>query len=494
MLSVKYLFSLRKIHLMLLRKYLGPLVVTFFIAEFVLLMQFLWKYIDELVGKGLDLFTLSQLLFYASVTFIPLALPISVLLSSLMTFGSIGEHYELAAAKSVGISLWQLMKPIFFVSIILAFSAFYFSNNILPLANLKMTRLLYDISNTKPALNIKEGIFYRDIENMVIKISKKEKDGKTIHNIIIYDHSKYTGNTNIIISRSGQMDVTPDKQYLILKLFNGFIYKEKLEKREDYINRPLERIKFRMLTKKIDLSSFAMQRTNEEFFKEHYQMMDILQLKLMSDSLAIEAANLKTKFASQVIGYWHFFHNMDSLINIKDNNSTLEDTMFLDNFNVTTQKFIVENAIRSAQNIAQILEYQQMELKSVLKYYRRYLVEMHRKFTLSIACVLLFFIGAPLGAIIRKGGLGMPLVVATLIFIMYYVISIIGEKFVREGAWNIFFGMWISSIILAPISVWITYKTFQDSPVMDSEAWNRFLERVLFLFKKAFHELSSYIK
>lgn len=491
---MRHFVSVPRLYRMLLRMYLGPLVITFVIAEFVLLMQFLWKYIDELVGKGLDLLTLVQLLFYACVTFVPMALPISVLLSSLMTYGSIGEHYELAAAKSVGISLWQLMKPIFFVSVVLALSAFYFSNNMLPVANLKMTALLYDITNTKPTLNIKEGIFYRDIENYVIKIGRKEKDGKTIHHIIIYDHSKYAGNTNVTIARSGYMEITPDKQFLIMTLHNGFIFNEKLEKREDYEKRPLERIRFKTLTKRFDLSSFAMQRTNEELFKEHYQMMNISQLKVMSDSLANESERLQKRYAMQIVGYWHFFHHLDSFIISSSRSYSLQDTNFLNNFDLPTRKFIVDNAIRSAQNIDQVLEYQQMEIRSVQKHYRRYLIEMHRKFTLSIACIILFFIGAPLGAIIRKGGLGMPLVVATLIFIMYYVISIIGEKFVREGAWDVFFGMWISSLILAPLSFWITYKTLRDSPLMDADSWKKFFDRFFSIFKHIRNAFARIVK
>jgi lipopolysaccharide export system permease protein len=481
---IPHFLRLRKLNRLFLKMFVGPFVMTFFIAIFVLLMQFVWKYIDDLVGKGLDFWVIGQLLFYASATFVPMALPIAILLSSLMTFGNFGEHYELAAAKSVGISLIKMMKPLIILCVFISGSAFYFSNNILPIANLKMSSLLYDVSNAKPALNIKEGIFYREIDNIVIKVGRKDKDGKTIHNVLIYDHSQYTGNTSVTIAESGHMETTDDERFLIMKLFNGYSYQENLKKREHFDTRPLERIYFREQYKRFDLSSFSMQKTNEEFFKDHYQMMSITQLTTSIDSLKIERAEQNSAYAQQTASYWHFYSNMDTNYVYADKDpAILEKDSFLLNFTVDERKFITENALRSAQNLQEIVGYHMFEQDNMHKHFLRFQVEWHRKFTLSVACIILFFIGAPLGAIIRKGGLGLPLVLATLIFVAYYIMSITGEKFVREGLWNPVFGMWLSSIVLLPFGVWITSKTLNDSPLMDYESWHKYTSKIVGIVK-----------
>lgn len=489
-------FRLRKLDRLFLRTFLGPLVLTFFIALFVLLMQFLWKYIDDLVGKGLDLWIIMQLLFYASATFVPMALPLAILLSSLMTFGNFGEHYELAAAKSVGISLRKMMKPLIFLCGLISLFAFFFSNNILPKANLKMSSLLYDVTNAKPALNIREGIFYREIDNYVIKIGRKEKDGKTIRNVLIYDHSKMTGNTSVTVAESGVMEMTDDERFLIIKLYNGYSYNELLNNREHYETRPMERIYFSEQFKRFDLSSFSMQKTNEDFFKDHYQMMNISQLKTSLDSLRDYIGGRYHAFAVQSVGYWHFYAHMDTLGTV---NTTILETEeapqqndFLSNFNNADQKFLTENALRSARNLQEIVGYQVFELDNLQKHYLRFNVELNRKFTLSVACLILFFIGAPLGAIIRKGGLGLPLVVAALIFVAYYILSITGEKFVREGVWAPLFGMWLSSMILLPFGFWLTLKTTTDSPLMDMESYRQGFSRLTRAVKRVFAKLKNW--
>lgn len=481
---------IKKLNRLLIKSYVGPLVLTFFIALFVLLMQFLWKYVDDLVGKGLELDVIAKLLFYASATFVPLALPLAILLSSLMTFGNFGENYELAAAKSVGISLPRMMMPLIWLCFGIAALAFYFSNNILPIANLKMTSTLYDVTNTKPALNIREGFFYYGIDNYVMKIGRKEKDGKTIRNIIIYDHTKGNGNFTVTVAESGIMETTEDERFLVLQLFNGYSYNELMENREHYTSRPMERIYFREQYKRFDLSSFAMQKTNEEFFKDHYQMMSIAQLVHSRDSIKTLINSRYNLFAQQQYSYWHFLSNSDTVV--VDSNiykTEFKNNDFLSNFEKEEQKFIAENALRSAQNLLEISGFQFLELNNYQRHYIRYNVEYHRKFTLSVACIILFFIGAPLGAIIRKGGLGLPLVLATLIFVTYYIVSVTGEKFVREGVWNPIFGMWLSSGILFPFGVWLTIKTTTDSPLMDAEAYYKFFSKikiaVLKLIKKS---------
>jgi lipopolysaccharide export system permease protein len=231
--------GIRKLHVFTIRTYIAPLTLTFFIAIFVLLMQFLWKYIDDIVGKGFEWYIIAELLFFASATFVPLALPLAILLASIMAYGNLGENYELVAIKASGISFRRAMMPTVFFTMFICIAAFYFSNNILPIANLKFSTLLFDVREKKPALNINEGVFYNDIEGYVIRIGSKESDGKTIHNVMIYDHTAENGNTNITVADHGFMEKTPNKQYLIFTLYNGYKYEELVNKRANMDNRPL---------------------------------------------------------------------------------------------------------------------------------------------------------------------------------------------------------------------------------------------------------------
>ncbi|HPG33783.1 MAG TPA: LptF/LptG family permease, partial [Lentimicrobium sp.] len=278
---------MKRLYLLILRSYLGPLILTFFIALFILVMQFLWKYIDDLVGKGLPWYVVGQLLFYASTTFVPLALPLAILLSSLMTFGNLGERYEMVAVKSAGISLSTFMRPLVVLSILISVFAFFFSNNVLPVTNLKFKSILYDVRQQKLALNIREGIFYNGIDGYVMRINKKEEDGITIRDVMIYDHSSRMGNTTVTKAESGTMIQSPDGNFLELTLYNGYNYDEKTDRRND-LKRPFQRTWFAEQYRKFDLSQFKMMRTNEELFRNHYQMLNLKQLTKSEDSLKQE--------------------------------------------------------------------------------------------------------------------------------------------------------------------------------------------------------------
>ena len=474
---------IKKIYKLVLRSYIGPLILTFFIALFVLLMQFLWKYVDDLVGKGLEWYIIGQLMFYASSTFVPLALPLAILLSSIMTFGNLGENYELVAIKASGISLKKIMMPLVVLSIVISIATFYFSNNILPVANLKMSTLLYDIREQKPALNIKEGIFYREIDGYVIKVGKKEKDGKTIRNVLIYDHTDKGGNNNLTVAEYGTMEMTSDKRYLILKLYNGCNYIEKMENASQIRTRPLQRTKFKTEQLRLDLSAFAMKRTNEEFFKDNYKMMNIKQLKADKDTLS--------KYLERDFKIFKDFtiSNFKTVWDYGGTNFLIQDstkkfkTDFLSNFPVEEQRIIVENALNSVRTVnAYVSNYTSNEYETQRSIRRRQ-VEWHRKFSLAFSCLVLFFIGAPLGAIIRKGGLGLPLVISVGFFILFYVISMMGEKFVKEGIWPAWQGMWLASAVLLPIGIFLTAKATTDSPLLDADSWRKTFQRI-FTFKK----------
>ena len=259
--------------------------MTFFISLFILLMQFVWKYIDDLVGKGLEWDIIAKLLFLASSTFVPLALPLAILLSSLMMFGNLGEHYELVAAKSAGISLIRIMRPLIIVSFLISGLAFYFSNVVLPVANLKFLSLLWDVRGKKLAFNIKEGVFYNGIEGYVIRVGKKDQDGNTIRDVMIYDHVKHRGNTSVTLAEWGKMELTPDKRFLIFKLYNGINYEERVDLRNAGKTRPFQRTKFNEQFQSFDLSGFQLTRTDEKLFKSNYEMLNVTQLRHSMDSI-----------------------------------------------------------------------------------------------------------------------------------------------------------------------------------------------------------------
>ena len=551
-------------------------------------MQFLWKYIDDLVGKGFEWHIIARLLFYASSTFVPLALPLAVLLSSLMAFGNLGERYELIAMKSAGISIKSVMKPMIVFISFLSIIAFVFSNNVMPVANLKMRLLLHDVRKQKPAVSIQPGVFYDEIENYTIKIKEKGEDGKIIEDVVIYDHSKKQGNVSVTKADSGTMQVTEDKRYLIFKLFNGKNYMERINDREDKYSRPLQITEFRKEVRRIDLSAFSFEQTNKQFYKDHFEMMNITQLQESGDSIREKIKKRKEKFVnaykdkfsnyqlvtrdtgtkkvSSEITYSQLStifssalrnkkdkqtgdlpdkrngvflekrkqkqkkqdtsqkqdtskeketsnkpdkvpsiaksgtqgYNMDELKNIAEergldfdsllkndpgfptiiNKNTKLKPDLLANFKNKEQKVIVKNAVNSVRNILNKIDYTDNVLDKKAELIRRHDIEWHRKFTLSFACLVLFFIGAPLGAIIRKGGFGFPVVVSVLLFVVYHIVSMTGEKFIREGIMEPFWGMWMSAIVLLPVGIFLALKATTDAPILQSDTYVRLFKKV----------------
>jgi lipopolysaccharide export system permease protein len=449
------------------------MVLTFLISLFVLLMQFLWKYIDDLVGKGIDWIIILKLMVYVSITLVPLALPLSLLLSSIMTFGNLAEHFEITACKSAGLSLQRIMRPLIITAILICFSAFFFSNNILPIANLKMNALLYDVRQQKPALLIKEGIFYNGIDGYSIKVGKKERDGQTLKDLMIYDHSENRGNTKLIIAERGKMAMSDDERYLLLYLYKGSSYEER-EDRPGRHSRPLMRTEFEEELVRFDLSSFKMTRTNEQLFKDNYQMLNLHQLSYASDSLQKRIDNEQNDFYKVILSAFY----IDTIKSVKNSTLVLKDDNFINNFPADRRKIIASTALYAAKNLKNMTEDQVQDLDMKLRSLAKHQIEWQRKFTLSFACLILFFIGAPLGAIIRKGGLGTPVVVSIIFFLIYHVISISGEKFAREGVILPWKGMWMSSMILLPIGIFLTYKATTDSGLFDKDTYVKFFKRL----------------
>ena len=454
--------------------------MTFFIAVFILLMQFLWKYIDDFVGKGLEWYVIAQLMFYASATFVPLALPLAILLSSLMTFGNLGEKYELTAMKAAGISLKSVMRPLIIVSIVISAIAFYFSNNVMPFANLKFKSLLYDVQSKKPAVNIQEGMYYSGIDGFVIKIGKKDSDGKTLHNVMIYNHTKRMGNNNLTIAKSGKMELSTNNRFLVFTLFDGANYDEDVSTPQNMINRPMLRTIFKEEKRRFDLSAFALSKTNEALFKGHFQMLNLKQLTLTEDTLNKELNVRKQDFYnSNMSKFWAYSSQYDTILKLRLDTLPKLHGNFVDNFQGDKLSRMISTALQSARGTKGDIDYFNIEFKDKEEYIRRYDIEWHRKFTLSIACLILFFIGAPLGAIIRKGGFGLPVVLSVVFFVIFHIISMIGEKVSREGTLEASQGMWIASAVLLPLGIFLTFKATTDSQLLDSDVWIRKFKAII---------------
>jgi lipopolysaccharide export system permease protein len=469
---------LKKLDLLILKAFIGPFVATFFITLFVLVMQFFWKYIDDLVGKGLDLFSILKLTSYVTVTAIPLALPLAVLLSSIMTFGNLGESFELVAIKSAGIPLLRFMRPLIYVSAVICLVAFLISNYVIPVANLKFTTMLYDIRVAKPAFDLKEGIFYDKLPGYAIKVGKKDPETNMIYDVIIYENQTALQD-NFITAEKGKMSLSPDKKFLEFNLENGWRYQEKgpySSKETDFY-----RLGFKQYKKSFDLSSFDVLKTPDSAFKGGYRMMNVVQLNKAADSLKrVTRDELRSRMNREVSSYLISGKLLDSgwkraepypavPAGTKSYEEIIPDSAFNTSYTRAAEKI---NLMKSS------LEIIEAEQKMKLKDLRQSLIEWHRKFALSFACLVLFMIGAPLGSIIRKGGLGMPLVIAVIFFLIFHLLNMFGEKFAQNGSVTPLVGMWLSTFILVPIGFFLVYKAMNDSQLFSNEFYFRFFRSV----------------
>ena len=444
---------MKRLHLFLIKSFISSFIATFFIAIFLLLMQFLWKYIDDLVGKGLEITQIAELIFYASARFVPIALPIAMLLSSVMIFGQLAENYELAALKASGISLSRILFPITIFVIIISYSSFLFSNYVMPIANLKNGSMIYDIQKKKPALNIKEGIFYKDIEGFSIKVTEKDADGKTLKNIIIYDHTENNINNEVIIAERGIMSLTKDEQFLEIILYNGHSYID-ISKNSKDDKEAFRTTHFKENLIRFNLSSFSSMNNSEDLNKGHYAMLSNKQLDIAIDSLNQKFMTRKNNFAKNIKSKYNSKLELDSLY-ILDG---------LDLINRRKQFNIAISKLNSLKSIAKSNR-NDLEYRNII--ITKHEIEWHRKISLATACLLLFFIGSSMGAIIRKGGFGYPVLISVLFFIFYHVLSMIGEKSAKDLSMNAYEGMWLANIVFLPIALFLVYKAKNDSKLFD---------------------------
>ena len=399
-------------------------------------MQFLWKYVDDLVGKGLDVLQIFQLMFFASARFVPLSLPLAVLISSLMYYGSLGETNQINAFKTSGISFLRFSLPIFIFSILIAISSYLFSNHILPYANLKNASMIYSIQKKKPALNIREGIFYDEINGYKIKIGKKLSDNKSLEDIIIYTNNT-SDNSTVIVAEKGTMSKDENNNLLEFNLINGHSYNELSIL--DQKNNEHRKLKFEQNKLIIDLSSFNFMKNTESLYKGHYAMLKNNEILSSIDSLKEVKESKIKKF------------RLDILQNYKPIQKKLDSKKIV-NSNLN-KKRILNTAINKSQAILSNTQSINDELDFRNTIITKHRIEFLRKFSLAFACIIMFALGSSIGSIINKGGFGYPILASSLLFIIYYIISIIGEKSAKELTIDTYFGMWLSNLIFIPISL-----------------------------------------
>ena len=398
-------------------------------------MQFLWKYIDDLIGKGLTLFQVSELMMYSIARFVPLALPIAVLISSVMVIGKLGENYEIAALQSSGISLKKILQPLFLFIIIISIFSYLFSNYVMPIANYKGGSLLYDIKKKKPSVNIKEGIFYNDIDGFSIKIGTKNSNNGLLYDILIYDHTDNNGNKKVISAQSGKMEISDNEKYMELTLYNGNSYIELKDNKKKSNHR---KISFSENLIRFDLSNFGL-KNSEMLYKGHYAMLNNKQLQYSIDSLNKKLEEKKILVYNRISEKYNY-----------NANNKLDSTL---RTNKISNKKISETAINKLRILKSISNSNSDDINYKKSIIAKHKIEWHRKISLSFACIIMFLIGAPIGSIVRKGGFSIPLLISIILFVAYYVISITGEKTAKDLSASPLEGMWIANFIFIPISI-----------------------------------------
>jgi len=462
----------KKLDILIIRAFVGPFIATFFITLFVLILQFFWLWIDDFVGKGVDGPLFIKLIIYLSATLVPLALPLSVLLSSIMTFGNLGETFELVAIKSAGIGLLRFMRPLLVIALLLSGLAFLFNNNVIPIANLKMRSLHTDIVNKKPAFDLKEGVFYTAIPGYAIKVGKKEKDDSTLTNVIIYE----TGSglqDNVIVADRGIMKVTPDQHFLVFTLKKGWRYEERgTGTSTDYI-----RLGFNEYKKVLDLSSLALNLTADSTYKDRYEMLSVRQLGLGIDTLEKKNSSFASRVKTELLPYLEFNRYIDTgwmKTSVTAPKAKKMDELIPD----SARSRVLDQSISYSSALKNSIQGSAVEYSNQRKEMRLQLIEWHTKFSMSIAVLVLFLIGAPLGSIVRKGGIGTPVVFAVIFFVIFFLLNNFGKKFVKEDVLQPVAGIWMATFILLPVGLFFVYKAMNDSQLMNKEFYYRFFRKV----------------
>lgn len=504
---------IKRLYLFILQSFLPLFAMTFFIVLFIVLMQFLWKNIDDLVGKGLEISVIAELFFYAALSLVPMALPLAILLASLMTFGNLGEKFELTAMKASGVSLLKVMSPLIVFITLVSIAAFFFQNDVLPRAQVKMYTLLFSAKQKSPEMEIPEGVFYSNIPGYNLFVKEKNRETGVLHEVIIYDVSHGGDNSTILVADSGRLSFTPDKRYLYLHLFNGQQFENLREQKSMDKNVPFRREEFAEKEVLIPFDA-NFSRMDESAMRKQYVGKNVKELTQSIDSLgqrldslgAVYGAELKRSAFPKLInyepkmdipagritpgsGYNGALPATPAMAQVQDSKSlTASDSVAVTPVKIDTLITALsiparESVFNAASNLAQ-QQVSEMQFKSISihddkRILRRHEIELLKKFTLSVACLVFFFIGAPLGAIIRKGGLGTPLVISVFLFLVYYIIDNTGDKMARDGRWIVWCGIWLSTFVLSPLGIYFTYKAMNDSSVFDADRYKALFRKLL---------------
>ena len=456
----------------LIKSFLGPMILTFFIVMFIFLMNIVWRFIDELVGKGLGLGVILEFLMYGMFTMIYMAIPLATLLAAIMTMGNLGENYELLAMKSAGISLQRIMRPIFIIVIFISIAGFFAANNLMPYSWRKMDQMRYDISKQQQVIEFHDGQFFNGIPDMSIRVEKQDKKTGLLHDVIIYDYSN--SNTQTTIAESGFIRLSDDKRFLLVDLFDGERYETTRDRNWNTENKIQHQI-FQTQELTIKTEGFDFQQSDADMFgnrpaaksnpvlRREIDSLNVIVVKQAAQSYEPLLKNYLLTKDQSLMGMLDSVrtdYSYKEKVNVKDSIAKLD---------INRQKNIITKARTSANSSRGATSYDEDRAKQTLNQLYSNEIEWWRKMALPASIIIFFLIGAPLGAIIRKGGLGMPIVVSVIFFVFNYVISMFGEKLAKDGVWNAFEGMWLSSFILLPIAVYLTYKSANDSNLFNAE-------------------------
>ncbi|MDG1742280.1 MAG: LptF/LptG family permease [Crocinitomicaceae bacterium] len=487
---------MKRLYFFSIRSFAGPFLATFAISMFILIMQFFWLYIDDLLGKGLQVTVIIELLFYVSASLIPLALPLAILLSSIMTFGNLSENNELTALKSSGQSLYKIIRPLLVVVVIIALGTFYFANYVIPVANLKWQSLIFDIQNTKISTIITPGVYSHELDGYVIKVD--EGKGNTFQGVLIHDHTT-PNEIKTVRAESGKIYKSRNGKYLFFEMKNGSVLEE-LEPQtpqfnsgkrvvSKYASHSARRSSFDHATYKIDVSGFDLQRSKEDLLKDKHEMLNVFQINTAMDSIQRKGQDIINNFLLSIKGLHPYLaahsyqkHSIKQLEDKEERERTLQVQDYSIDFEQlesTQQIAAIEKAQAAIRKTKKNLIGQRDFMKSLEKDMDNYMVEFNKKFALTAAILILFFIGAPLGAVVRKGGFGAPVVIAALLFMIYFVLLSIGDNLTKTGTLTPFVGMWFPSMVLAPMAVFLMYSAANDHPVNTREYWIKLIRRVV---------------
>ncbi|MDR2087512.1 MAG: LptF/LptG family permease [Dysgonamonadaceae bacterium] len=471
-------FRVKKLYSFVLDGFFPLLAATFSVSLFIFLMLFLWTYVNDMVGKGVEIKVLAELFFYAALTFTSMALPLSVLLASLITFGNLGEHFELLAMKASGISLFKIMRPLIITVIFIVFISFYFQNNIQTKAQIKIYTILYSLRQKTPELNIPEGVFYKEIKDYNVYVRHKDKKNGLLLDMMIYDYSKGFENALVIVADTGRLHVSSDRKNMVLTLYSGKSFQNMGTRKTRSVreNVPYQRETFSLRTILIPFDT-NLTMVDESVMGGRDVGKNIAELTAFIDSARYEIDSLNSRsvpfFKNRV-----YTNTFKQKIHSGQTSAQRNDTLFAGGFEAYFNRLSLEKQLdyagkakNKADNIQNEYMYSSMNQTNTNKTIKSHEIQLQKRFALSLACLLFFFIGAPLGAIIRKGGLGMPAVLSVFLFILYYTIDTFGLKMAKQGVWPVWEGMWLSTVVLAALGAFFTYKAVNDSVMMNPDSW-----------------------